>query len=118
MGGHATLWVGCSSLPDLAASVWESLKNLRVDMADWEDCITDDSPMWAAYQDIMAGMLANLDNRGYWGVFQSILDKLIMGTGGSQANDSFMSVNPSAGFEAGIEGCIYSVCDRDELDRG
>ena len=29
-----------------------------------------------------------------------------------------MSVNPSAGFEAGIEGVIYSVRERAELYKG
>ena len=49
------------------------------------------------------------------GVFQSLLAKLIMRTGGAQAKYSFRSVNLSAGFEAGIERGIYSMRDRAEL---
>ena len=52
-----------------------------------------------------------------WG-FQSLLAKLIMRTGGAQEKYSFRSVNLSAGFEAGIEGGIYSVRERAELYKG
>ena len=63
----------------------------------------------------MAGRLVNLYK--YHGVisvdigevFQSLLAKLIMSTGGDQEIYSFRSVNLSAGFEADIEGGIYSV---------
>ena len=52
------------------------------------------------------------------GVFQSLLAKLIMSTGGAQAKYLFRSVNLSAGFEAGIEGGIYSVRERADLYKG
>ena len=64
----------------------------------------------------MAGRLVNLDKSHgvitvvIGEVFQSLLDKLIMRTGGSKAKYSFRSVNLSAGFEAGIEGgCLVSA---------
>ena len=65
----------------------------------------------------MAGRLVNLYK--YHGVisvdigevFQSLLAKLIMRTGGAQAKDSFRDVNLSSGFDAGIEGGIF-LCVR------
>ena len=50
-------------------------------------------------------------------VFQSLLAKLIMCAVGDQGKEAFRSVNLSAGFESGIEGGIYTVRERAELDR-
>ena len=72
----------------------------------------------------MAGRPVNLDkSHGVISVvigevFQSLLDKLIMRTGGAQEKYSFRRFNVSAGFEAGIEGGNYSVHDREELYKG
>ena len=72
----------------------------------------------------MAGRMVNLDkSHGVISVvigevFQSLLAKLIMRTGGAQEKYSFRSVNVSAGFEAGIEGGIYSVHEREKLYKG
>ena len=72
----------------------------------------------------MEGRLVNLDKShgvisvGIGEVFQNLLAKITMRTGGAQSKYSFRSVNLSAGFEAGIEGVIYSVRERAELYKG
>ena len=93
-------------------------------MAAWTNCLSNESPPWAAYRAITTARLVSLDKFpgvipvGTREVCQCIITKLVIQDGRAQAKEACGRINLCSGIEAGIEGLINAVREQEYMGRG
>jgi hypothetical protein len=92
-----------------------ALGELRQELANWVEWLSNESPPWAAYRALMSRRLVALDKQpGVWPVAiveirQWCIAKGNLVDSGAEAKGTCGSVQLCAGLEAGIEGTLHVV---------
>jgi hypothetical protein len=88
---------------------------LRQEMADWVEWLSNESPPWAAYRSLMCRRLVALDKQpgvcpvAIGKIWHQCIAKGNLAGLGAQAKGACGSVQLCAGLEAGIEGALHAV---------
>ena len=95
---------------------------LRQEMADWVEWLSNESPPWAAYRALMCRRLVALDKQpgvrplAIGEIWQRCIAKGNLAGSGAEAKGACGSVQLCAGLEAGIEGALHAVRLRAETN--
>jgi hypothetical protein len=95
---------------------------LRQEMADWVEWLSNESPPWAAYRALMCRRLVALDKQpgvrplAIGEIWQRCIAKGNLAGSGAEAKGACGSTQLCAGLEAGIEGALHAVRLRAETN--